>query len=93
VEVNENRHLYAKHGLHVNDLGKEIPSFNLVLHIFSLIEKEINFSTNVIALSYYGVQPRTTSSSVNQPLPLTSVESVENTSVKRCQQEACNKNE
>jgi lysophospholipase L1-like esterase len=56
VEVNENRHLYTKHGLHLNDLGKEMLSFNLVLHIFSLIEKENNSSTNVIALRYYGVQ-------------------------------------
>jgi hypothetical protein len=80
VEVNENRHLYTKHGLHLSDLGKEILSFNLVLHIF--IEKENKFSTNVRALSYYGLQPRTISSSVNQPFPLTSVESVENTSVK-----------
>jgi hypothetical protein len=82
VEINETRHWYTKQGLHLNNLGKEILSFNLVLHIFSLIEKENNFHTNVIALRYYEVQPRTISSSVNQPFPLTSVEIIENTSVK-----------
>jgi hypothetical protein len=83
VEINENRHLYTKHGLHLNDLGKEILSFNTVLQIFSLIEKQNNHSTNIIVVGYHEVQSRTISHSVNQLFPLTPVETVENTSVKR----------
>jgi hypothetical protein len=80
VEINEKRHLYTKHGLHLNRLGKEILSLNLAFHIVSLIEKENNFNTNIIALRYHEVQ--TTSSFVNQLFPSTPVEIVENTSVK-----------
>jgi hypothetical protein len=83
VEINEKRHLYTKHGLHLNRLGKEILSLNLAHHIFSLIEKENNFNTNIIALRYYEVQSRTTSSFVNQLFPSAPAEIVENTSVKR----------
>jgi hypothetical protein len=82
VEINEKRHLYTKHGLHLNRLGKEILSLNLALHIFSLIEKENNFNTNITALRYHEVQSRTTSSFVNHFFPSTPVEIVENTSVK-----------
>lgn len=53
--------------------------------------KENKFSNNVIALSYYRVQPRTTNSSVNQPSPLTSVECVENTSVKHIRKNSVTK--
>jgi hypothetical protein len=63
-------------------VGKEILALNLALYIFSLIEKENNFNTNIISLRYHEVQSRTTSSFVNQLFPLTPAEIVENTSVK-----------
>lgn len=82
MAVNENRHLFTKHGLHLNDQGKKMLSCNIILQIFSLIEKQNNHST-IIALIYYEVQSRTVNLSVNQPFPLTPVETVENTSIKR----------
>jgi hypothetical protein len=34
VEISVGRHLYNNHGIHMNHLGKEMLSLNLVLHIF-----------------------------------------------------------
>jgi hypothetical protein len=81
-EINEMRHLYTNHGLHMNYLGKELLSLNLVLHIFSLIEKINNHSTNIIALGVHKVHPQTISP-IKQLPPLISVKTVENMSVKR----------
>jgi hypothetical protein len=36
MEMDVNRHLYTKHGLHLNGLGKEVLSINLALHILTL---------------------------------------------------------
>jgi hypothetical protein len=52
VEINEERHLYTKYGFHMNELGKQILSLNLVLHIFSFIGKDNN-SSIIIPLGYY----------------------------------------
>jgi hypothetical protein len=76
-EINEMRHLYTNHGLDINHLGKEILPLNLVLHIFSLIQKINNHSTNIIALGFHEVHPRTISP-IRQPPPMTSVKTVEN---------------
>jgi lysophospholipase L1-like esterase len=40
IELNTNKHLYTKHGVHLNSLGKEILSLSLALKVFSLIEKK-----------------------------------------------------
>jgi lysophospholipase L1-like esterase len=42
LEIDANRHLYTKHGLHLNGLGKEFLFINLALQILSLLKKEIN---------------------------------------------------
>ena len=38
IEPANSRFLYTRHGLHLNDSGKELLSNQLVLHIFSVLE-------------------------------------------------------
>jgi hypothetical protein len=42
----------TKHGLHLNELGKELPSNQLVLHILSVLQ-EVKVNANVITLGWY----------------------------------------
>jgi hypothetical protein len=79
IEINEYTQLYTKHRLHLSNLGKEILSFNLLLEIFSLIEKKNSPNTNITELRNHEAQPPTVSPSLNQLIPLTSVENAENT--------------
>jgi hypothetical protein len=51
-----NRQWYTEHGLHLNGLGKAVLSINLALRILSLLKKEINLDTNIIALRHYEVE-------------------------------------
>jgi hypothetical protein len=50
IEIVNNRLLFTKHGLHLNDSGKESVSNQLVLHIFSILEE---VSVNPITLGWY----------------------------------------
>jgi hypothetical protein len=68
IEINTNKHLYTNHGLHLNNLGKEILSLSLALKILSLVEQKENHSANVIELSYYELITQTTDSLENQPI-------------------------
>jgi hypothetical protein len=69
IELNTNKHLYTKHKVHLNSLGKKILSLSLALKVFSLIEEKNNLSTNITELSYHETQTRIISSSENQPFP------------------------
>jgi hypothetical protein len=42
TESVNNRLLFTKHGLHLNELGKELLSNQLALHIFSILEVNVN---------------------------------------------------
>ena len=52
IEPANNRLLFTKHGLHFNELGKELLSNQLVLHILSVLE-EIKVNANPITLGWY----------------------------------------
>jgi hypothetical protein len=69
-------------GFVIEDLGKEILSLNLVLHIFSLIEKINNRSTIIIPLGYYKVHPQTISP-IKQSPPLILDKTVEKMPVRQ----------
>jgi hypothetical protein len=43
IELNTNKHLYTKHGVQLNSLGKEILLLSLALKVFSLIEEKKQF--------------------------------------------------
>jgi lysophospholipase L1-like esterase len=49
-EIVNSRLLFTKHGLHLNESGKELSSHQLALHIFSLLEE---ISLNPIILGWY----------------------------------------
>jgi hypothetical protein len=50
IETVNNRLLFIKHGFHLNELGIELLSNQLALHIFSLLEE---VSSKPIALGWY----------------------------------------
>ena len=50
MEIVNNRFLFTKHGLHLNESGKELLSNQLVLHIFSILEE---VSSKPIILGWY----------------------------------------
>jgi lysophospholipase L1-like esterase len=47
METMNNRLLFTKHGLHLNELGKALLSDQLALHIFSLLE-EVNSTPTIL---------------------------------------------
>jgi len=53
-----------KHGLHLNESGKELLSNQLVLHIFSILEED---SVNPIPLGLYDKNPQVNASSIIRP--------------------------
>jgi hypothetical protein len=50
MEIVNNILLFTKHGLHLNESGKELLSNQLALHIFSLLEE---VSVKPITLEWY----------------------------------------
>jgi hypothetical protein len=52
IEPANNRLLFIKHGLHLSELGKELLSNQLVLHILSVLE-EVKVNANPITLGWY----------------------------------------
>jgi hypothetical protein len=52
IETSNNRLLFTKHGLHLKELGKELLSNQLVLHIFSVLG-EVKVIVNPITLGWY----------------------------------------
>jgi hypothetical protein len=49
IKVDNNRQQYTTHGLHLNGLGTELLFSNLLLHIYSALEKD---SGSIIALAW-----------------------------------------
>jgi hypothetical protein len=92
IELNANRHLCTKHGVHLNSVGKEILSLTLVLKIFSLIEEKNNLSTNIKELSYHETKTQIISSSENQPFPPIFVANTGKTLTKRIRKKPVTKN-
>jgi hypothetical protein len=71
IEIVNNRLLFTKHGLHLNECGKELLSNHLVLHIFSILEEVI---VNLVTLGWYDKNPQVNASSITRPsLTLTPV--------------------
>ena len=52
IEPANDRLLFPKHRLHLNELGKELPSNQLTLHILSVLE-EVKVNANPITLGWY----------------------------------------
>jgi lysophospholipase L1-like esterase len=63
IEIFNNRLLFTKHGLHLNESGKELLSNQLVLHIFSILEEVI---FNPITLEWYDKNPQVNASSITR---------------------------
>ena len=63
IEILNNRLLFTKHGLHLNESGKELLSNQLVLHIFSILEEVI---FNPITLEWYDKNPQVNASSITR---------------------------
>lgn len=64
IEIVNNRLLFTKHGLHLNESGKELLSNQLVLHIFSMLE-EVHIKP--IILGWYDKNLQVNVSSIAQP--------------------------
>jgi hypothetical protein len=64
TEVVNNRLLFTKHGLHLNESGKEYLSNQLALHIFSLLEE---VGVNPITLGWYDKNLQVSVSSLTRP--------------------------
>jgi hypothetical protein len=64
IEVDNNRFLFTKHGLHLNELGKKLLSNQLALHVFSLLEK---VSANPTTLRWYDKNLQVTVSPKTSP--------------------------
>ena len=61
IEPTNNRFLFTRHGLHLNESGKEVLSNQLVLHILSVLE-EVN--VNPITFGWYDKKLHVNASSV-----------------------------
>ena len=59
-------YIFTKHGLHLNESGKELLSKQLVLHKFSILEE---VSVNPITLGWYDKNPQVNASSITRPSP------------------------
>jgi hypothetical protein len=66
TEIENNRLLFTKHGLHLNKFGKELLSNQLGLSILSTLEK---VSGNPIPLRWYDKKPQVKVPSINRPSP------------------------
>jgi len=64
IEPSNNRLLFTKHGLHLNESGKELLSHQLVLHIFSVLEE---ISVNPMTLGWYDKTLQVIASSIGRP--------------------------
>jgi hypothetical protein len=64
IEIVNNRLLFTKHGLHLNESGKELLSHQLALHIFSLLEE---VSVKPITLGWYDKNLQANVSSIASP--------------------------
>jgi hypothetical protein len=64
VEIANNRRLFTKHGLHLDESGKELLSNQLAVHIFSLLEE---VSVNPITLGWYDKNLQANVSSIPSP--------------------------
>ena len=64
IEIVNNRLLFTKNGLHLNDSGKELFSNQLVLHILSVLEE---ISVNPITLGWYDKNLQVIVSSLTRP--------------------------
>jgi len=62
IEIVNNSLLFTKHGLHLNESGKELLSNQLVLHLFSILEE---VSVKPITLGWYDKNPQVNASSIN----------------------------
>jgi hypothetical protein len=60
------RLLFTKHGLHLNELGKELLTNQLTLHILSVLE-EVQVSANPITLGWYDENLHVNVPSVDKP--------------------------
>jgi hypothetical protein len=59
LKVDAERHLFTKHGLHLNKLGKQLLTIQLAQHILSLLMKEEEQNTELISLKYHEDQSQT----------------------------------
>jgi len=66
IEPADNRLLFTKHGLHLNELGKELPSNQLALHILSVLE-EVQVNANPITLGWYDENLHVNVPSIDEP--------------------------
>jgi hypothetical protein len=64
IEIVSNRLLFTKHGLYLNESGKELLSIQLALHIFSLLE-EVN--SKPIILRWYDKKAQVSVSLIIKP--------------------------
>jgi hypothetical protein len=55
IEIVNNRFLFTKHGFHLNELGKELLSNQLVSHILLILEED---RSKPIILGWYGKNPQ-----------------------------------
>ena len=63
IEPANNRFLFTRHGLHLNESGKEVLFNQLVLHIFSVLEE---VSVNPITFGWYDKKLHVNASSVER---------------------------
>lgn len=63
IEIVNDRLLFTKHGLHLNESGKELLSNQLALHIFSILEEIVN----AIILGWYNKNLQVSYSSIAKP--------------------------
>jgi len=66
IEIVNNRLLFTKHGLHLNESGKELLSNQLVIHIFSVLEE---VRVNPIPIGWYDKNPQVNASSITRLSP------------------------
>jgi len=66
IEPDNSRLLFTRHGLHLNELGKELLSNQLVLNIFSVL-REVKVSVNPITLGWYDKNPHVNVPSMDRP--------------------------
>jgi hypothetical protein len=66
IEPANNRLLFTKHGLHLNELGKELLSNQLALCILSVLE-EVQVNANPITLGWYDENLHVNVPSIDKP--------------------------
>ena len=65
IEPANNRLLFTKHGLHLNELGKELLSNQLIVHILSVLEVKVN--ANPVTLGWYAKNLHVHVPSIDRP--------------------------